>query len=364
VLGIDKRAARWIWTALLILLLCAIVYTIRRTLFVFIIALLFAYLLLPLVDFMDRALPMHRSRTPALAIVYVCLVAMLILTGIEVGTTVAEQANNLVQKVSDFLKPEEKRELPLPQPMRPMGQRIVSAVRQQIQQHSQELVASLPKAGLKIVSLAGYLIFVIIVPILSFFFLKDGRALQKHFLEYIEDESDRMTVTEIATDLNVLLAQYMRALVLLGLAVFVTYSIFFSIMGVPFGILLAAISFPLEFIPMIGPLVSATLIVLVSGLAGFHSVIYLVIFLALYRMFQDYVLAPHLMSAGMELHPLLVLFGVFAGEQLGGVAGTFLSVPVMATLRIVYKRLQRARLAKPAAPEPVVVPLEEVLPNK
>jgi predicted PurR-regulated permease PerM len=49
------------------------------------------------------------------------------------------------------------------------------------------------------------------------------------------------------------------------------------------------------------------------------------------------------MSQGVELHPLLVMFGVFAGGELGGVAGTFLSVPVLALIRILYKRLQRTR---------------------
>ena len=48
----------------------------------------------------------------------------------------------------------------------------------------------------------------------------------------------------------------------------------------------------------------------------------------------------------MELHPLLIIFCVFAGEQLAGVAGAFLSVPVLATLRIVYQRVQRSRLSR------------------
>ena len=58
------------------------------------------------------------------------------------------------------------------------------------------------------------------------------------------------------------------------------------------------------------------------------------------------------MSSGMELHPLLIMFGVFAGQQIAGIAGAFLSVPVMAVLRIIYRRLERARLQKEiSAPE-------------
>jgi predicted PurR-regulated permease PerM len=49
------------------------------------------------------------------------------------------------------------------------------------------------------------------------------------------------------------------------------------------------------------------------------------------------------MGQGVELHPLLVLFGVFAGAEVAGVAGTFLSVPVLAMVRVVYVRIRKAR---------------------
>ena len=65
-------------------------------------------------------------------------------------------------------------------------------------------------------------------------------------------------------------------------------------------------------------------------------------------MFQDYVLSPHLMGQGVELHPLLVLFGVFGGAEVAGVAGSFLSVPVLAMARILYLRI--AALAAGACP--------------
>lgn len=95
---------------------------------------------------------------------------------------------------------------------------------------------------------------------------------------------------------------------------------------------------------MIGPLVASIIIVLVAALNGSPYVLAIVIFLGAYRLFQDYVLQPHLMSAGAELHPLAVLFGAFAGGQIAGVMGTFLSVPAMATLRIVYRRLRKSKL--------------------
>ena len=131
-------------------------------------------------------------------------------------------------------------------------------------------------------------------------------------------------------DIHLLLAHYMRALVLLSLSTFTAYSIFFSIMGVPFGVLLAVLAMLLEFIPMIGPL-TARADPDRRAWSAARTFWTIMIFLVAYRMFQDYVLSPHLMGQGVELHPLLVLFGVFAGAEVAGVAGSFLSVPVLAT---------------------------------
>jgi predicted PurR-regulated permease PerM len=80
-------------------------------------------------------------------------------------------------------------------------------------------------------------------------------------------------------------------------------------------------------------------------------VLWLVGFFVLYRIFQDYVLNPYLMSEGVDVPALLVVFGLLAGDELAGVAGIFLSVPVIAALRIVILRLRRYRAAREAAVE-------------
>ena len=150
-------------------------------------------------------------------------------------------------------------------------------------------------------------------------------------------------------DVHLLLVHYMRALVILCAATFVAYSIFLSIVGVPYGILLAVVAALLEFIPMIGPLTAAVVILIVAGVSG-AGILAVLIFLGAYRVFQDYVLSPHVMGQGVELHPLVVLFGVFAGAEIAGIAGSFLSVPVLALVRIVYRRFRKARVSSEIAP--------------
>ena len=80
---------------------------------------------------------------------------------------------------------------------------------------------------------------------------------------------------------------------------------------------------------------------LVAGLSGYAHLLWILIFLIVYRLFQDYVLSPYLLSSGVAIHPLLVLFGVLAGEQVAGIPGMFFSVPVIAALRIIVIRMMR-----------------------
>jgi predicted PurR-regulated permease PerM len=349
-LGFDLRAARYTWTAAMVVLLVWLVYDVHRTLFVFILAVLFAYLLSPLVNLLNRAIP-GRTRVPALALAYIIFVAVVVILGIQIGTRVVEQATTLVKNLPSMMASLEQPSPKLSPEINSLKAAIAEKVRTELLQAFTLLLSALPQAGLKFLTVASELIYVVIIPILAFFFLKDGSAMRDNILDLVDAGPRRALLEDVLADLNLLLAHYMRALVLLSLACFTAYSVFFSILGLPYSVLLGALGGALEFIPTLGPLTAVIVIVLVSAVSG-ANLIPVLIFLVAYRMFQDYFLSPRLMGQGVELHPLLVLFGVFAGAEVAGVPGTFLSVPVLAMVRIVYLRITKARLvARPGPAE-------------
>jgi len=83
----------------------------------------------------------------------------------------------------------------------------------------------------------------------------------------------------------------------------------------------------------------------VAFLAGYKHLLWLLVFLLVWRGIQDYVSSPRILGKTLELHPLAVLFGVFAGGEVAGVIGVFLSIPVLATLRILWHAWQVHRKA-------------------
>ena len=110
--------------------------------------------------------------------------------------------------------------------------------------------------------------------------------------------------------------------------------------GVPYALVLAGIGGALEFIPVVGPLAAGVVAIGVSLFAGYAHPWLLAAFVLVWRGIQDCGTSPLVMARGIEIHPALVIFGVLAGGEIAGVAGMFLSVPVMAAVRIVWRRLQ------------------------
>jgi predicted PurR-regulated permease PerM len=342
-LGIDRNTARSTWTVALVVALIALVYLARTTLFVFVLAVLFAYLLSPLVNLLDRFLP-TRTRTPALALSYVIFVGAVGFGGFAIGSRAVYQAKslsrNLPAQIEEWkMKPADST---TPGVMGKYKVQILDRLQSEISKRSSDLLASAAEAGIQIISVASGLVYVVIIPVLAFFFLKDGKAIREHILSLLEQGPRRALLDDVMVDLDALMAHYIRALMLLSVAAFTAYAVFFSIIGVPYGILLAALAALLEVIPMLGPAAASLIILLVAVVSGAH-VIAVVIFLVAYRMFQDYIVSPRLMGRGVELHPLAVLFGVFAGAEVAGIAGAFLSVPVLALVRILYLRIRKAR---------------------
>jgi predicted PurR-regulated permease PerM len=234
-----------------------------------------------------------------------------------------------------------------PEGLQSFKETALSALQTYIYDHYKDFASFLPGITLQVLKASSNLLYLVIVPIMSFFILKDGRQLRDEFLDLLYPERIRMFAREMLEDIHTLLLQYMRALFSLCSITLVSFAVVLSMMRVPDAILLACIAFPLEFIPLVGPLVAAVTIVSVTILNGYPHLLWVIIFLAGYRMVQDYVISPRLMSSGIELHPLFVIVGVFAGGEIGGIEGTFLSVPVLALLRVVYRRIRLARTVAP-----------------
>jgi len=352
VFGIDARTARVVWTAALVVAGLYGVFLVRTTLLVMLIAVLFSYLIYPLFVLAQRVVGGRIPRTPLLCLVYLVVVALVALAVGLFGSQVAEQATTLAHQLPTLLDPATlERRLPLPGVLEPLRARVAGFLRDLLQGGSSQAMPFVRNIGAGLVHLAGNLIYVVVVPILSFLMILQAPVFDE-LLVTMNQRRNGAFWTDVLHGLNTVLSSYVRALALLSLATLVAYGLVLSLMGVPFALLLAGVAAVLEVIPVLGPLVAAVAIVGVALFSGYEHVGWVVAFIAAYRIFQDYMLNPYLMSEGVDVPPILVVFGLLAGEELAGVSGIFLSVPFLAAVRMVAMqiKLHRAKITSPATP--------------
>jgi predicted PurR-regulated permease PerM len=196
---------------------------------------------------------------------------------------------------------------------------------------------------------------VVLIPVFAFFILKDAERFTSLAIWRLGAGGQRGMWWGLAEDLHVLLGRYVRALVLLALITFVAWSAVFLTAGVPYALVLAGIGGALEFIPVVGPLTAGIVVIGVCLFTGYAHPWWLLVFILVWRGIQDYAASPLIMGRGIDIHPALVIIGVLAGGEIAGVAGMFLSVPVIAAVRIVWRRLQAPDDTPVGAPAPARV---------
>ncbi|HEV7798966.1 MAG TPA: AI-2E family transporter, partial [Pyrinomonadaceae bacterium] len=174
-----------------------------------------------------------------------------------------------------------------------------------------------------------YLPWLVLIPILSFFFLKDAETFRRSALQMLPRGRWRWRGDEFFQDINSTLAAYIRAQLTACLFIGIVCALGFTILGLPSPLVLGVIAGICEFVPLVGPLLVAIVAAILAMLHGGSFSAFMVLgFLAVLRIVQDYVVYPRLIGQGIHLHPLAVIIAILSGAELAGVAGIFLAIPI------------------------------------
>ena len=323
-------------TVLLFALGLGFLYVARETLIAFLFAIFFAYLMSPLVNRLETLL---RGRVRAIAVIYCLLLVLVVVFFVLVGPKVTREGAKLGQSLPALLAQLSSGQLASQLGAEHGWNKWYTDLAQAfLFSHSEDITQLAQRVGLRVAEVAKQAWLFFVVPLLSIFFLKDGRAFSDFLLASIQSRPQREFLENVLNDLNQMLAHFIRAQLTLAALTLMMYSAFLGIMRVPYALVLGTLGGVLEFIPVVGPLAAALVIVSVALLMSYKHWLILVIFLGIWRLIQDYVSSPRIMGESMELHPLTAIFGVMAGGEVAGILGIYLSIPVMAGLRIIFRR--------------------------
>ncbi len=195
----------------------------------------------------------------------------------------------------------------------------------------------------------GVMIFVVLVPVALFFFLKDGHRIQAAFAALLPRE--RRLLNEVGREMSRQIANYVRGKIIEILVVGVVSYLTFWILDVNYAALLALLVGLSVVVPFVGAIV-VTIPVAAVGLVQFGwSVDFLVLVVA-YVIIQGLdgnVLVPLLFSEAVDLHPIAIIVAVLVFGAVWGFWGVFFAIPLATLVKAVFNAWPKQDATEPAA---------------
>ncbi len=334
----ERHTANILLTTLFIGLLCGLIYTARRVILLFILAMLFAYLINPCVKFLQRhSLFFKNLRGPSVVEVYLACLLLIAFAGYAVGPTVSRNTGKLIDEIPALLNGLSTGDI-----AREIGDKYGWTDIQELRvksflgRHSTDVQTLVRDADLILSNVAQSVGWLALIPVLAIFFLRDGDHIADALIHLVFPASWYQSVRSAADELHLMLTRYIRAqIVLCGLS-FAFYATTALVLRFPHAIALAVMGGLLEFIPVIGWTSTAGTIIVIGVLTHSHWVL-MVTLLGAWRVVQNYFNAPRLLGRQLEIHPLAAIFAVFVGAEVGGIVGMYLAVPLMAGMRVLWR---------------------------
>ena len=348
----DAKTARVLSTTLIFVVVLAFLRGAGETLTLFLFAILFAYFIEPLVALLQDKL---HGRIRGIVASYAVLVAILTVVGILLGPKIGTESKALLSSGPALLD------------RIASGQFILSMAQSQgwtheramqvqafFMRHRTAILAYGETTAARLEQPLMHIWWVVLIPILSLFFLKDARVMTFRVVELSDDPKKRSVLRGILSDINVMLGSYIRAQLILAALTACVLTAGLGLMRSPYAFILGPLAGVCEFVPVVGPAVASAAVFGIALLSGYSHLVWLFLFLGTWRVVQDYVNAPRIMGKSLEVSPLAEIFAVLAGGEIGGVIGALVSVPILAVLRILWLRFSLFRNAEQAlTDEPV-----------
>jgi len=323
--GLPLAILAWTGVALLILWLAGHVI---QTLLLLTFASLLAYALAPAVKFLERVMPRF------LAMLLVYLVALGVLSALLyliVSTTIV-QVISLSDSVRFLLTPDKSGQLtPLEQALRSLGlsQSQLASARDQVVVSIEGFAGSVVPL---LTGLAGTVLDVVLVAVMSIYLLADGSRVSD-WLRRNMPQQQQGNMKLLLDTLQRVVGGYIRGQFLLCGLVGLLVGIGMQVIGVPYALLLGVLAFVLEFIPVLGTLVSGVICVLLALTKGWILALIVLVYFVGIHVIEGDVLGPRIVGKAIGLHPVVSIAALIAGAELFGISGALFASPVAGVLQ-------------------------------
>lgn len=172
-----------------------------------------------------------------------------------------------------------------------------------------------------------------VIPILTFYFLKDYKKLQENIL-YIIPSKYRTLSKQLGREMENSLGKYIRGQILVCALVGVISYLLLNWIGMKYSIVLATVMGLTNFIPYFGPIIGAIPAVLIAFTISTKMVLYVIAIILVVQLTEGNLLSPFIVGKSIHIHPVYIILTLFIAAQIAGVIGMIIAVPLLAVGRV------------------------------
>jgi len=305
----------------------------------FLFAFIIAYLLAPFVDWCARR---GVPRIVAIVAIYALFGVALFLVGVYLVPRLLQESLRLIHRLPVWTRALEGywsfwlqkfHQAPIPPTIRTM----LNQTTHRLETYLFGIVQSLLRAAL---GLVPGVLSVFVAPILAFFVLKDLERIRIRFWTLIP-WTWQPSVFKLGIDIDQALNGFIRGQLLVAFLVAVLSAAWTMILGIPFALLIGALAGITDILPYVGPIVGAIPAVILALTISPWKVAYVILGFVIIHQLEGTVIAPKVVGNSVGLHPLIVIFALLAGGDLGGLTGLLLAVPMAAVVKVMVAHISR-----------------------
>ena len=296
----------------------------------FIIALIISYILNPVVNLLN-----HRKvpRTIAVLIIYAVFIVSLIVIFMNLTPMFMKQLNELNEHLPEFTMKAQSFMIMLNEnDMLPESVRM--GINSAIYEAEKGMAESIAGFVRRIDSTLNIVFTAFIIPFLAFYMLKDFQLIEKTVLTFVPTKHKRRVI-RLVTDIDKALGNYIRGqllvCVIIGLCAYIGY----WLIGLPYPLLLASVVAIFNIIPYVGPFFGAAPALVVASTVSWKMVLLTALVNVACQVLEGNVVSPQVVGRTLHMHPLMIIFALLVGGEIGGIVGLILAVPTFAVAKVI-----------------------------
>jgi predicted PurR-regulated permease PerM len=178
----------------------------------------------------------------------------------------------------------------------------------------------------------------VVVPVLTYYFLKDWSILKDKIISLFTVES-RGKVRKLIEEMGVVISGYIRGQVFISMIIGIFVFSGMYMLGIDYPLVLGILAACTESIPIIGPIFGSIPAILLAYLISPTLAFKVIIFYIIVQLIENQIVVPNIMGHTIDLHPVVVIISLLIGGQLWGIIGMMLAVPIAALLRVLIRQL-------------------------